>query len=107
MKGMNMDTKTIEQLEAAFNEEFKLVENDLGALEQLIRENAIIRPRTAPKNSRPPIKRLHGQSALMRMWWVDATYPTPKQRHTYSFRLDKTQASVLSLPVLSNRLGSL
>lgn len=33
-----MDTKIIEQLEAAFNEEFKLVENDLGALEQLVRE---------------------------------------------------------------------
>ena len=38
MKGMNMDTKIIEQLEAAFNEEFKLVENDLGALEQLVKE---------------------------------------------------------------------
>jgi len=38
MKGTNMDTKIIEQLEAAFSEEFRLVENDLGALEQSIRE---------------------------------------------------------------------
>lgn len=38
MKGMNMDTKIIEQLEAAFSEELRLVENDLGALEQLVRE---------------------------------------------------------------------
>jgi hypothetical protein len=38
MKGMNMDTKIIEQLEAAFSEEFRLIENDLGALEQLVRE---------------------------------------------------------------------
>ena len=33
-----MDTKIIEQLEAAFSEEFRLVDNDLGALEQLVRE---------------------------------------------------------------------
>ncbi len=38
MKGMNMDTKIIEQLEAAFGEELRLVESDLGALEQLIRD---------------------------------------------------------------------
>jgi len=38
MKGMNMDTKIIEQLEATFSEEFRLVENDLGASEQLVRE---------------------------------------------------------------------
>jgi len=52
MKGMNMDNKIIELLEAAFSEE-------------------------------------------------------SKQRHTYSFRLDKTKAGLLSLPVLSNRPGSL
>jgi hypothetical protein len=38
MKGKIMDTKIIEQLEAALNEEFKLVEHDLGALEHLVKE---------------------------------------------------------------------
>lgn len=33
-----MDTKIIEQLEEAFSEEFRFVEGDLGALEQLIRD---------------------------------------------------------------------
>ena len=33
-----MDTRIIEQLQAAFSEEFRLVENNLGALEQLVRE---------------------------------------------------------------------
>ena len=33
-----MDTKIIEQLELAFSEELRLVDNDLGALEQLVRE---------------------------------------------------------------------
>lgn len=31
-----MDTKIIEQLEAAFSEELELVDNGLGALEQLV-----------------------------------------------------------------------
>lgn len=38
MKVMNMNTKIIKQLEAAFSKEFRVVENDLGALEQLVRE---------------------------------------------------------------------
>ncbi len=33
-----MDTKIIEQLEQAFAEEFKLVQNDLGATEELVRQ---------------------------------------------------------------------
>ena len=38
MKGKIMDTKIVEQLEVAFNEEFRLVEHDLGALEHLVKE---------------------------------------------------------------------
>jgi len=38
MKGMNMYTKIIEQLEAALGEEFRLVDNDLGALIHLVRK---------------------------------------------------------------------
>jgi hypothetical protein len=38
MEGTIMDTKIIEQLEQAFAEEFKLVQNDLGAAEELVRQ---------------------------------------------------------------------
>jgi hypothetical protein len=36
MEGINMDTKILEQLEEAFEDEFDLVEDDLGSLEDVI-----------------------------------------------------------------------
>jgi hypothetical protein len=36
MESTTMDTRIIEQLEAAYSQEFKLIQHDLGKTEQLV-----------------------------------------------------------------------
>ena len=99
-----MDTRILEELEAAYAEELNLVASDLGALEAAVEAEI-------QQLGRGLLQRLVKRGSNVykgsSMWWVDAIYKPPTTRYSQHVWLDHSQTSLLSLPRLSQKHSSL